>query len=412
MKPAGWIRFVASRWFRSGRDSGPSLAPATAGIAVGVAALLCVIGVMNGFQMGFIDAVLELDSYHVRVPAAADRLPEIRRALPEAVAALPFVDLRTMAANRRGKAAAIRIKIIPDNALSLDPSLDTMLQFRFGSLCGGLAIGSELSRQLDLRVGDTVSVLAVSVDEDEGVDAGMVELEISGIYHSGYYDFDAGLAYLPESAAGKLAATEEPVIGLKLADRYDDARALARLEAAGIHGASSWRDYNRAFFGALRMEKSVMMMLVGLIFIVVGVNIFHSLRKTVYSRVEDIATLKALGASPGSVRRVFMLNGLTAGFGGAGIGLCLGLLVAFNVNSIFAAIEFVVGFIYQIAGGAGRIFSFFSPDLFYIGDVPVRLTFVETLFITIAGAVSALAAAWAASAKVSRILPSEVLRDE
>jgi len=156
----------------------------------------------------------------------------------------------------------------------------------------------------------------------------------------------------------------------------------------------------------------VMMMLVGLIFIVVGVNIFHSMRKAVYGRVEDIATMKALGADSSSVRRVFLLDGAAAGAGGALIGLVVGLLVATNVNGVFDAVEAVVAAFYAAFGGSGRGFEFFSPDLFYIGDVPVRLSFPETLFITSAGALAAVAAAWAASSRVSRIMPSEVLRDE
>ncbi len=412
MSRYGWTRYVAARWFGRGRETGPSLAPSTAGIAVGVAALLCVIGVMNGFQMGFIDAVLDLDSYHVRVPSLAGSVEEVLAIVPGATAALPFVDVRTMAANARGKAAALRIKIVPDSALELDPGLAARLEFRSGGFAGGLVIGSELSRQLDLRVGDTVSVLAVSADEESGINAGMIDLPVSGIYHSGYYDFDAALAFLTDSAAGELAGGEEAVIGVKLADRYGDARALVALSAAGIAGAESWRDYNRAFFGALRMEKTVMMMLVGLIFIVVGVNIFHSMRKAVYGRVEDIATMKALGADSASIRHIFMLDGIAAGVGGAAIGLCAGLLVAANVNPVFSAIETAVAFLYGLLGGNGSGFEFFSPDLFYIGDVPVRLAFAETLFITVAGAVSAVAAARAASSRVSRIHPSEVLRDE
>jgi lipoprotein-releasing system permease protein len=408
----GWTRYIAARWFRRGRETGPSLAPSTAGIAVGVAALLCVIGVMNGFQMGFIDAVLDLDSYHVRVPSSSGGIEAILTAVPGATAALPFVDVRTMVANPRGKAAALRIKIVPDSALDLDPGLAARLEFRSGGLAGGLVIGSELSRQLDLRVGDTVSVLAVSADEDEGIQAGMVDLPVSGIYHSGYYDFDAALGFLTASAAGDLAGGEEPVIGVKLADRYGDARALAALTSAGIVGTESWRDYNRAFFGALRMEKSVMMMLVGLIFIVVGVNIFHSMRKAVYGRVEDIATMKALGADSAAIRRIFMLDGIAAGVGGAVLGLCAGLLIATNVNAVFSAIEAAIAFLYGLLGENGSGFEFFSPDLFYIGDVPVRLSFAETLFITAAGALSAVGAARAASSRVSRIHPSEVLRDE
>ncbi len=412
MSRSGWTRYIAARWFRRGRETGPSLAPSTAGIAVGVAALLCVIGVMNGFQMGFIDAVLDLDSYHVRVPSSSGSVDAILAAVPGSSAALPFVDVRTMAANTRGKAAALRIKIVPDAALEMDPGLSVRLEFRSGSLAGGLVIGSELSRQLDLRVGDTISVLAVSADEDTGINAAMVDVPVSGIYHSGYYDFDAALAFLTVSVAGDLAGGEVPVIGIKLHDRYDDARALAALAAAGITGAESWRDYNRAFFGALRMEKSVMMMLVGLIFLVVGVNIFHSMRKAVYGRVEDIATMKALGADSAAIRRIFMLDGIAAGVGGAVIGLCVGLLVATNINTVFSAIEAAVAFLYGLSGGAGAGFEFFSPDLFYIGDVPVRLSFTETLFITATGALSAVAAARAASSRVSRIHPSEVLRDE
>jgi len=332
--------------------------------------------------------------------------------VPGATAALPFVDVRTMAANARGKAVALRIKIVPDATLELDAGLAARLEFRSGGLSGGLVIGSELSRQLDLRVGDTVSLLAVSASEDEGIEAGMVDLPVSGIFHSGYYDFDASLAFLTASVAGDLAGGELPVIGVKLADRYGDARALAGLAAAGIVGAESWRDYNRAFFGALRMEKSVMMMLVGLIFLVVGVNIFHSMRKAVYGRVEDIATMKALGADSASIRRIFMLDGIAAGVGGAAIGLCAGLLIATNVNTVFSAIETIIAFLYGLQGSSGSGFEFFSPDLFYIGDVPVRLSFAETLFITAAGALSAVAAARAASSRVSRIHPSEVLRDE
>ncbi|HRW23289.1 MAG TPA: ABC transporter permease [Spirochaetia bacterium] len=410
MRRRPWVPFVARRWFGSSARTGPSLAPATAGIAVGVAALLCVIGVMNGFQMGYIDAVLDLDSYHVRIPSGdADAA---LAALPDAVAAVPFVDLRTLVANRRGKAAALRIKVLPDDALERDRSLADRMEFRSGGYGGGIVIGSVLARQLDLRVGDALSVLDVKSDALEGITTAMVELPVSGVYHCGYFDYDAALAFLPESAAGDLGRGEARVVGVKLRDRYDDERAVAALAAAGYAGAESWRVYNRAFFGALRMEKSVMMLLVGLIFIVVGVNIFHSMRKAVYGRVEDIATMKALGADSSSVRRVFLLDGAAAGAGGALIGLVVGLLVATNVNGVFDAVEAVVAAFYAAFGGSGRGFEFFSPDLFYIGDVPVRLSFPETLFITSAGALAAVAAAWAASSRVSRIMPSEVLRDE
>jgi len=412
VKRSGWMGFVAARWYRSGKEQGASLRPATMGIAVGVAALLCVIGVMNGFQMGFMDAVLDFDSYHIRIPSISATQEEILAAVPDAICAIPFMDVRTMLVNSSGKASAIRIKIMPDNVGLLDPSFKGKMLLDSGSFETGLVVGSELARTLDLRAGNIVSVLSVTADEDEGVTAGMIDLPVSGIFHSGYFDFDSALAFVPASLSAGLGSGEQSITGIRLPDRYSDARALVQLEIAGIQGAQSWREYNRSFFGALRMEKSIMMMLVGLIFIVVGVNIFHSTRKAVYGRIEDIATLKALGADSRARRWIVFMNGFVSGGTGALTGLVTGLLVTMNINGIFAVIEMILGTLSSFFGDIIPMFRFFSPDLFYIGDVPVRLLFPETLFITAAGVVSALAAAWVASSRVSIILPSEVIRDE
>ncbi len=412
MSHGAWIRFVAWRWFRSGKGAGPTLRPATAGIAIGVAALLCVIGVMNGFQVGFIDAVLDLDSFHIRVPGDRATAAELEATLSRVASVVSFVDIRTMAANDRGRAYPVRVKILEDDIAARDPGFIERLEMRSGSFKDGLVIGSELSRRLDVRLGDTLTLLAVTADEDEGIATGMIAVTVAGIYHSGYYDFDAFLAFLPRSVSRSLGSGETEMLGVKLADRYGDERAMAELARAGIAGGETWRQYNRAFFGALRMEKSVMMMLIGLIFLVVGVNIYHSMCKTVYARVDDVATLKALGAGSNAIRDIFTLDGVVAGVGGAFLGLCLGLLVVMNVNGVFATIESLLASIHELLGSTGSSFAFFSPDLFYIGDVPVRLSFSETLFISVAGAASAIVAARVASSRVSVILPSEVLRNE
>ena len=411
-----WVRFIAIRWFKAGRESGPSLGPAMAGIAVGVAALIIIIGVMNGFQMGFIDSVLELDSYHLRIgPSGQAGMAAIdAETYPGIQAILPFIDVRTMAMNDRGKAEALRIKIIPDDAFTRDEALPRMLELQSGSFGDGILIGSEFAHRLNVNVDDLISVLTVQVDPEEGVQAATIAVRVSGVYHSGFYDFDTGLALLPSSSAHGIADGEPWMTGIKLKDRFDDTRMMAKLQTGGVPaaGIESWRSYNRAFFGALRMEKSIMMILVGLIFLVVGVNIFHALRKAVYARFEDIATLKAIGADSGSLRMVFMINGASAGLGGAFIGLAIGLLIALNVNQVFAALESLMAMVSGLFPGANGSFSFFSPDFFYISDVPVRLPFIEVLFIFISGGASAMAAAWAASTRISSLMPSEVLRDE
>jgi lipoprotein-releasing system permease protein len=387
-----------------------------AGIAVGVAALIIIIGVMNGFQMGFMDSVLELDSYHIRIVSGDQSGMEALdiENFPGVRTVMPFIDVRTMVMNERGRTEAVRIKVVPDDAFNRDSALPEMLELRAGSFGKGILLGSELAQRLDVRVDDAISVLTVQIDPDEGVKATTVSVRVSGVYQSGFYDFDSGLAFLPASAASGIATGEPWLTGIKLEDRYDDTRLMNRLQAAGIQpaGIESWRTYNRAFFGALRMEKSVMMILVGLIFLVVGVNIFHALRKAVYARFEDIATLKSLGADSGPLRMVFLINGASAGLGGAILGLVLGLLIALNVNQVFAALEALVAMAAVWIPGETGAFSFFSPDFFYISDVPVRLPFIEVLFIFISGSASAVAAASAASTRISTLKPSEVLRDE
>jgi lipoprotein-releasing system permease protein len=391
-----------------------------AGIAVGVAAMIIIVGVMNGFQLGFMDSVLELDSYHLRIESAGQIHHDTLEALdledhPAGIRAIiPFIDIRTMALNERGKTEALRIKVIPDNAFQLDEALSRILEPRSGSFGAGILLGSEFAQRLNVGVDDTISILTVRFDPDEGLSSATVPIRVSGIYHSGFYDFDAGLAFLPASAAADVTEGESWATGMKLVDRFDDTRAISYLRSLGMTDAriESWRSYNRAFFGALRMEKSMMMILVGLIFLVVGVNIFHALRKAVYARLEDIATLKAFGADARSLRRVFMLDGAAAGLGGAILGLAAGLLAALHINQFFSLLE---GFITAIAGllpGNAGSFSFFSPDFFYIADVPVRLLPSEVLFICISGAASAMVAAWAASTRISSLKPSEVLRDE
>jgi lipoprotein-releasing system permease protein len=179
----------------------------------------------------------------------------------------------------------------------------------------------------------------------------------------------------------------------------------------------SWRAFNRSIFGALRLEKTLMMLLVGLIFVVVGGNIYQSLRRSVVERTEEIAVLKALGAPPASIRTVFTLEGLLIGVLGGVIGVTLGLLVSENVNGVFALAEWTVNAVtgaLQLLGGAigeGR-FTIFSPAYFYITEVPTRAVLWETVGIFLFAMVSATAAAYFASFRVARIKPAEVLRNE
>jgi lipoprotein-releasing system permease protein len=437
MKASAWVGFVSGRWFSARKDSGGSASSvlAAAGIAIGVAALVVVLGVMNGFQLGFIDSVLEVSSFHVRVDGGDSAGPD--EALASRIAAeagalsvLPFAETRCLLSSRDGRTYPLTLRAVPADAGRRDPGMAKALGAKGASLEQGLkgqgiVLGAELARYLGLGEGSTAELIVVSGGESEGVEAKTIGVRVDGLFLSGYYDFDFGMAFTSFSSAACRAVFPPSesihcVYGVKLRDRYADASFRERLRAdlgLGSDRVESWRDYNRAFFGALRIEKTVMMLLIGLIFIVVGVNIFHAMRRAVAEKTEDIAVLKALGASPEEIGRVFLIDGLAIGAGGALVGLALGLLIAVNVNEVFAIVEAVVNWAASLwASLSGRFsggdFRVFSPQYFYLMEVPVSVLFPETFFITAAAIASAAAAAAAAARRISRLAPSEVLRYE
>ena len=212
---------------------------------------------------------------------------------------------------------------------------------------------------------------------------------------------------------------------MKLADRFRDRQAAAAVRAALGGGAEaprvvSWREYNRAFFGALLMEKIVMVVLIGLIFVVVGFNIHHTLRRAVRERYEEISLLKALGAPGAAMRLVFILDGFLIGLLGGFGGLAAGLLVANNINQVFGLVEAVVNVViwvsqrllFPFSEAIRESFSIFSPTYFYLLEVPSRVLFPEALLIVLFGLLSSTAAALLASLRVAGIRPVEILRVE
>lgn len=440
MKSKAWIGFVSRRWFAARKASGGAASSvlASAGLAVGVAALIVVLGVMNGFQMGYIESILEVSSFHVRVTKEGKGGPdwslvEKLSSLKGVRSVLPFVETVVLASGADGGSLPLKIEAVPADSGSRDPGFISALGLSRPGAGGGaaetplfsgsegIALGSELSRSLNAARGSTLSLTAIVADPEEGIGTRELGYPVSSVFHSGYYEFDSNLGFISLEKARELfpsGASIRYVYGVKLKDRYADRAFLSEFKKLGPEGASaeSWRDYNRSFFGALRTEKTVMMLLVGLIFLVVGVNIYHSMRRNVAERMEDIAVLKALGGSAEELTRSFMLDGLAVGVAGALSGALLGLLLAVNINGVFhiveAAVNGALGAAARLFGGGGAAFSIFSPQYFYLMEVPVRVLFPETCFVVAAAIGSSVAAAWSAAARVASCDPAEVLRYE
>ena len=432
-----WITYVASRYV-GGKISSASVF-SVLGIAVGVLALTVIISVMNGFQLGFIESILEVSSGHIRAenfPAGEERESLIRRieSLPQVRSALPFREANVLLRGRFAGVRGANLRAVPPDALKMDPALAERLEMEDGifdlETPNSVVLGAELARYLGVRAGGRVSVLSITgglsslAEEDEnGENPGYI---VTGIFRSGFYEYDLGWGFINmEQAENLFPSGQNTVLQVKLNNRWQDRQALNAI--AAIAGSNpeinliSWREYNRAFFGALRTEKLMMFILVGLIFIVVSLNIFQSQRRFVLQRREEIGLLKALGASDRAVRLIFVFDGFIIGGLGAGLGLGLGLLLSFNIRSFFAVLESIVNFFISIFNmmlgvfGASPVlgeFEIFSPQVFYIKEISARVIPEEALMIFLFGFLSALLAAWIASFKASRTKPAEVLRYE
>jgi lipoprotein-releasing system permease protein len=442
VKNFSWIGFVAGRYVSRGRRNSPSPLLSILGIGTGVLALIVILAVMNGFQLGFIESILEISSYHLRLesfpPENREALEEKLRAVPDLNAAVPFREFQGLIRGRREGQQAAVIRGLPPEVLEIDAAMGKKIEMEAGSfdLSGdrSILLGSELARRISVRRGDEVTLFAIAglfsgpavagSESVEGEGALAETFTVTGIFRTGYYEYDLSWGFINLETAGTISGADM-IFGLKLKDRWQDRRALA-LVSEIFRGEpdpprlSSWRDYNRAFFGALRTEKVFMFILVGLIFIVVGLNIFQAQRRAVLERREEIGLLRAVGAAGTAVRLIFVWDGAIIGFTGAASGLGLGLFFAFHISSVFAFIEGLVNsfiaaanFFLGLFGIAeAGSFAFFSPAVFYIKEIPSRVIPHEVFLICMFGFLSALLAAWFASGKAARTEPAEVLRDE
>ncbi|MCX7026939.1 MAG: ABC transporter permease [Spirochaetes bacterium] len=423
--------FTALRWGFSARRrmSTNRAILAGAGITAGVTALIVVISVMGGLQKGYIDSILEVSSFHARVDVpreAAETTAEAVRTLPEVATAIAFLETAVVAVSPTGETQPLFLRAMRDDSPSRDPAFTKALGLgsvkRF-PVSGGLVLGKEAAAALGAMPGSGVELFGARQTQEEGLLPLSVSLPMVGTFTSGYYEFDASCAYVAiekGTAAMDLFPMKTATLGIKLKNRWDDVRAKKAIEKILPEGSGavvSWREYNRSFFGALRTEKSVMLLLISLIFLVVGINIFHAMRRTIASKTQDIAVMKAFGASESAIRALFCLDGLVIGLAGAFAGTCFGLLIASNINLIAGAVASMLRVVADWAGrlglgGRGGDYRLFSPAYYYLNAIPASITGVEIALIAILAVASTTLSAIVASARVSQAKPSEVLRNE
>ena len=383
------------------------------GICLGVAALIIVLSVMNGFQKEVRERMLSVLS-HAEVVARdggalleTDALTQRLRQHPEVVAVAPYVTAQALLARGEEMRGVVVRGIDPlqergvaDYAALLPPTL------REGWASGGFGVvlGVEIARQMGVRVGDRVTLVAPGGQvTPAGVLPRLKQLDVLGLIDTGHYEFDATLAVMQIDDAQRLLRLEGPNgLRLKLRDAQQ-ARAVASelsLQIDPLLAVRDWTRQNRNWFAAVQIEKRMMFIILTLIVAVAAFNLVSTLVMTVTDKQSDIAILRTLGASPGSIMGVFMVQGALVGVVGTLSGLLLGLVVAFNIDVIVPAIERALGL------------RFLPQDIYLISRMPSDPQWADIGPVVVLALLLALLATLYPSWRASRVQPAEALRYE
>ena len=382
------------------------------GIALGVAALIIVLSVMNGFQKEVRERMLSVVSHiEVLAPggAALVDLPAVLQQLrshPQVVGAAPFVAAQALLARGETMKGVVLRGIDPalegevTDLAAAHPEVLAQLQpgaFR-------VVLGLELARQLGVRVGDVVTLVAPSGQvTPAGVLPRLKQMTVAGLFHSGHYEYDAALALMHVEDAQRLLRLEGPTgVRLKLHDLHQ-APAVARELAHTLTEhlvLRDWTQQNKTWYAAVQLEKRMMFIILTLIVAVAAFNLVSTLVMTVQDKRADIAILRTLGASPRSIMAVFVVQGALVGVVGTLAGLLLGLAVAWNIDVIVPAIERLLHT------------SFLPQDIYLISHMPSDPQAADIVPIALISLVLAFVATVYPSWRASRVNPAQALRYE
>ena len=415
---------------RRGHGSGrASLALAVAGMAAGVMMLTSVLGIMNGLQLGYIEDLVEIGSFHLRISRDGDRavspgvLAEIDRH-PSVRTVTPLADMVTMVGRPASAARHVMtLRAVPADIAVRDPSFEEQLGLGAAPLARGtVTLGIAAAVLLGVGAGDTVAVNLIDAAPAGRPVARTARLIVAGTFESGFADFDRRWALASLPTAEVMTGGELPLeYGVKLTDRFRDRIARAAVEAilAGHphedYRVRSWREFNQAFYGALRTEKLLMSTLLALVFVVVGFNVFHGMRRRIQERRQEIGVLRALGATPAMLRLAYAVEATAAGAAGAVCGLAVGLAIADNLAALLRLTESVTNGLLDaarpFAAPAPARLPFRPPSMFQLAEIPNRVLLHEAV-LTCAVAIGAgLIAALAAGRWLRVITPERIMRE-
>ena len=395
------------------------------GIGLGVAALVIVLSVMNGFQKEVRDRMLSVVSHIEIVSADGGALEDLAGTLKQVqsnaqvLGAAPFISAQALLARGedmkgvlvRGIDPALEPTVVnlsagmagnAENSSNRGLSMPGVEALKPGQF--GVVLGLDLARQLGLRLGDPVTLISPNGQvTPAGVLPRLKQMEVVGLFNSGHYEYDSALVMLHVEDAGKIFRLEGPTgVRLKIKDLHEArsvARELAPTLSAGM-AIRDWTQQNKTWFAAVQVEKRMMFIILTLIVAVAAFNLVSTLVMSVTDKRADIAILRTLGASPKSIMGVFMVQGAMVGFIGTVGGLLLGLVIAFNIDVIVPALETLFRA------------SFLPKDIYLIRRMPSDPQMADILPVAVISLLLAFVATLYPSWRASQVNPAEALRYE
>jgi len=385
----------------------------TIGIALGVTALITVISVMNGFERELRERILGVAS-HATISGfnhALDdweSLADIAGDHPEVVGTAPFVESQGMLTHA-GQVRGVLIRgVSPPHEPAVSEIDQYLVEGELESLAPGrfnVLIGRDLARRLGAEVGTRVTLVAPQARiTPAGVLPRMRRFTVSGLFEAGHGQFDSSLAVVHIKDAQRVFRLERGVSGLrvKLADMFDAPRVSRELARSfgGQYWLRNWTQYHANFFRALKIERTVMFVILTLIVAVAAFNLVSTLVMVVTDKEPDIAILRTFGARQSSILAIFVVQGTLIGIAGTIAGVAGGIALATNVETLVPAIESFFDV------------TFLSPDIYYISAVPSEMRWRDVAAVgTVAFVMCVLATIYPAW-KASRVHPVEALRHE